>query len=358
MFKFRRIVVTSLLLIALFGMSVMNAGAAEVTLTNNTGTSSSVWFITGEASLVMNGFDLQARGISRPTRINRVSIDVAVATPGIPVEVVIYEDANGGSPIDATLVRRTQVDITTTGVFNVDFSDPVVINQPVVWVGFYLPVNFQFRADRSGTSVLTYWAWQPNDRFDLSNLSTAGVFGPGNGTAPVSIDMGGIARITAQVITDDTVIPTTTTPPATTAVSGSIRQVVGPSTADLTPLVSYPSCGVVYYDTQDIIVTYRSGVRWFCQTMSEAYAPRTPDGYTRHGLYFDVYVFGVTSGVNRLPYPVTHCMRPLAQHVERAVIGLAHGAPRQWEILPSVRFGEFVCAELHYAGSLSYFTPN
>src|SRR5690606_30058278 len=53
--------------------------------------------------------------------------------------------------------------------------------------------------DSSGSSVFTYWAWTANSTFDLSNLSTAGVFGPANGTDPVKVDMGGIARITAEV---------------------------------------------------------------------------------------------------------------------------------------------------------------
>ena len=60
---------------------------------------------------------------------------------------------------EPTLAGSQQVDITQAGTFTVTFTTPVQITQPVVWVGFNLPVGFSFAADTSGTSVLTYWAW-------------------------------------------------------------------------------------------------------------------------------------------------------------------------------------------------------
>ena len=365
MLRLKRVVFISIIVTSLLIISMLNVNAGDFTLSNNSGTSSSVWFISGEASLVMNGFDLNAQGISLPARLDRVSIDVASATPGVSVDVVIYQDTNGGSPIDATLVTQTTVDITTSGVFNVDFATPVEITAPVIWVGFYLPVDFEFRADTSGSSVLTYWAWTTNARFDLNNLSSAEVLGPSDGTAPVNIDMNGIARITAELITDGTVTQPTTDSnsvvvPATSNTE-TIQQVQDTTgTAVIPPMAFYASCQNVYFDTEDIAITYRQGIRVFCQQLNPIYdrlATYDPDGYDRVGLLFDIYLFGVESGATRLPNPITHCVRPETSYLNTAVIGLGFGAPRDWQILPTVRFGEYICAEVYYTGTLSYFVP-
>jgi hypothetical protein len=114
----------------------------------------------------------------------------------------------------------------------------------------------------------------------------------------------------------------------------------------------------VQVDLQDIVVTYRSTIRVFCNTMPDSLAPTSPTGYTRGGFYYDISVYGIETGTRRLPYRITHCIRPPGDVLDRAVIGLAYGAPRRWEILPTVRFGDIVCAEVTYAGSLSYFVPN
>jgi hypothetical protein len=343
-------------------LSVVSVKAGDVVLSNNSGSSSTVWFISGEASLIMNGFDLAAAGVSRPARIDRVSINLASAVPGQAVDVVIYQDANGGSPVDATVAGQTQANISTSGVFTVDFPTPVEVTQPVVWVGFYLPVDFEFYADTSGSSVLTYWAWQPGARFDLTNLSSAGVLGPSDGSAPVNIDMGGVARISVEFITDGSGTSTTTTTMSGVSVSApngpQIRQVVGPSNVSLAPMVQYPLCQTVSYDRDDVNISYRSGVRWFCQLVPNQYSPPTPEGYLRLGLLYDVYVFGIESGATRLPIPVTHCIAPPSADLNTAVLGLASGAPRRWQILPTVRFGNLICAELFYAGNISYFVPS
>lgn len=359
----KRIVFSTFVSATILLISVMNVNAGDLVLSNNSGSASTTWFISGEASLVMNGFDLSTLNVGLPARIDRVSIDVAVAVANTPVDVVIYADSNGGSPVDATLVHQSQVTINTTGVFNVDFATPIEINAPVLWVGFYLPVDFQFRADTSGSSVLSYWAWTPNARFDLTNLGSASVLGPSDGTAPVNINMGGVARITAELITDGTTPTTTTTvAPVSTNTTAPIQQVQDTSGAQvIPPMAFYASCQNVYFDTEDIAITYRQGIRVFCQTLNPIFdrlSTYSPEGYSRVGLLFDVYLFGVDNGANRLPNPITHCVRPESNYLNTAVIGLGFGAPRNWQILPTVRFGEFICAELYYTGTLSYFVPS
>jgi hypothetical protein len=89
------------------------------------------------------------------------------------------------------------------------------------------------------------------------------------------------------------------------------------------------------------------------------FAPPSPEGYSRRGMLYDIYAFGIqSSGTVRMPFPVTHCIRPGEADLNQAVFGLGYGAPRQWEILPTVRFGEVICAEVSYTGFVSYFVPN
>ncbi|MDX1991495.1 MAG: hypothetical protein SF029_03860 [bacterium] len=364
---------TGVVLLLILGLSLNIVQAGNVVLTNNTTSSSTSWFISGEPSLVMNRFDLNSRGIPLPTRLDRVGLSVITARPGNPVTVVVYQDADGGSPINATLVRSAQVEITTAGVFTYTFPEPLSITQPFVWVGFYLPVDFQFRADRSGSSQLTWWAWQPGGTFDVANLASAGVLGAADGSAPVSINMNGTARITAELIVEGSANINNA---IQTALSGTfngagvvvsppagpppIRQIVGPAT-DLSPMVQYDAvnaCSLVLIDIQDVIVSYRSGLRAFCYPQPDYLSPPNPQGYTRRGTLYDISMYGVVNGAIALPIRVTHCIRPAANDLEVAVFGSAYGTPRQWVILPTVRFGDIICAELTHAGSVSYFVPN
>lgn len=353
--SFALILVTVLVL----ALTLTATQAGDTTLTNNAGTGSSPWVITGESSLVINGFDLNARGIALPTTLDRVSIDIAVAVPGETVSAVVYQDANGGSPADATLVRQETVTINTTGVFTYTFATPVQITQPVIWVGFYLPVGFEFNADTSGASLLTYWAWEPGSTFALNQLSSADVLGPSDGSAPVNLNIGGVARITAELITGTTPTPPTT-PGAATPTPSTPGQITGPEGVSLRPLVNYGDCGLLYYDSDDLRFTYQSSVRFFCKFYPEQLAPANPEGFALGGPLYDITAFGdvVSPGTNPLPNPVTHCIAPPAEDINRAVIGLAYGAPRAWEILPTVRFGDVICAEVFYTGYISYFLPN
>jgi hypothetical protein len=328
--------------------SVMDVRAGDRVLTINSGTTSTSWFISGEASLVMNGFDLTTLGVTLPAVIDRVSINVQTAVPNTPIDLVIYEDANGASPVDSRLIARTQVTINQSGVFTATLPNPVTVNQRAVWIGFYLPVDFRFLADRSGTSTLTYWAWTPGGTFDLNNLASAAVLGAADGSAPVNINLGGRARITAELVTGGTpaLVPTG-------QVSG------GTVSGDAGVLQQHFNCTNIFYDTADERITYQDIVNVHCNQVLSYQAPPTPAGYSQRGLLYDIYFFksgGVVTW-SRISYAVTHCIRPDPAEIDRAVIGLAYGQPRQWRILPTVRFNDLVCAEVQHGGNLSYFIP-
>ncbi|MFN8529662.1 MAG: hypothetical protein U0670_13720 [Anaerolineae bacterium] len=330
----------------IFAMGITPAFAGETILSDNSGTQSVSWFISGEASLVMNGFDLRTVNVNVPAVIDAVTINVDVPVPGVPSNLVIYQDANGGSPVDAQLVNNTQVTINTSGGFRVVLPTPVTVTQPIIWIGFYLPVGLHFWGDRSGSSVLTYWAWTPGGTFDLANLSSAQVFGPGDGSAPVNLNMGGKARITAEI--------------TGAAAGGYGTQTQGAADANMLLMQPYPLCFNLLYDSADETISFQDRVNLHCQLITNtAFAPANPPGYSRRGELFDIVIFGNNGQVatGRLDVEVTHCIRPAAADLETAVIGNAFGSPRQWRILPTQRFGDMVCAEIRYGGNISYFVP-
>lgn len=355
MLKSKNIFYTILLtlILGLFAFSFMPVSAGNLTLSLNNGSSNVRWYITGESSLVINGFDLDTLKVPRPTQVDRISLSVITATGG-NIEAVVYQDVNGGSPVDAKLVGRRAVAVSTPGVATVTFDPPLTITDRFLWVGFYLPVGFEFASDASGSSTLTYWGWTPNSTFDLANLSSASVFGPSDGSAPVNINLNGIARITADVITTGS---TATLIPGATPVATAIGQIQGDASTSLSPMVAYNDCGTLYYDRDDISITYAGGVSFHCKVVPSPLKPESPAGYNRQGPLYDVYVFGIPSGTVPLPFPVTHCLKPRADEVGQALIALGQGAPREWRILPTVRFGDLVCAELDYAGFVSYVIP-
>ncbi len=340
------------LVLAILSWPLHSLSAGERVISIN-GDGSAVWFISGEPTLVMNGFDLQAFGVSNPAFIDRVSIVVDAAVPGAPVDVVIYEDSNGGSPVDAVLVGRTSVNIAQAGVFTAVFPTPVTVSQRAVWVGFYLPVNFRFVADTSGSSVLTYWAWTPNATFDLANLASAAVFGPADGTAPVNINLNGKARITFEASASPAGA-------ASTPAAVVTQLPPGPAGGDLSVLRAFPGCGQVLYDTADEFVTYGDAIDVHCAIVASFNASASPAGYDRRGDLYDIIVFKSGGRVltERLEYPVTHCIRPSAGDLPSAVIGVAWGSPRVWRLQPTQRFGDLICADLRRGGNLSYFVPN
>ncbi len=322
----------------------VNAGAQV--LSANSGDGNAPWHIAGEPSVVINGFDLNALGIQRPAVIDKVSISVQTPIPGSTVTVVVYEDANGGSPVDATLAGSEQVDITQAGTYTATLTTPITINQPVVWVGFNLPVGFTFLADTSGTSVLTYWAWTTGGTFDLNKLSSAQVLGPADGTAPVNINMNGIARITAEI----------TGANGTTGTTTGTQTPNGEGSPDLGVMQPYENCGDLSHDLQDEYISLNDSINLHCTIVPLWESPTSPAGYTMRGNLYDIIAFKEHGNVEKeLPVRVTHCIRPAAEDIDHAVIGNAYGQPRQWHILTTERFGDLVCAEVRHIGNLAYF---
>lgn len=352
MMKSRKLLFLGLAISALFAMLIVPVTAGDVVLNINSGSDSTVWFISGEPSLVMNGFDLGPLNIQLPARIDKVSIAVNTPVPGASIDVLIYEDANGGSPSDARLVSQRQVDIRDAGTFTLTYTEPVVVNQRAVWIGFYLPVNFRFLADASGSSVLTYWGWTAGGRFDVNNLASAQILGASDGSAPVNINLGGKARITAEI--------SGATSTSVSGTPGASAQIPG-GQADLSIMRQYsnPGCDTLFIDSQDISITYRNSISYGCSLAWVGYSPPNPSGYAQRQLLYEIAFYRDTGDVvtDWLPSKVTHCIRANPADIDRAVIGLAYGSPRKWEIKTTVRFGDLVCAEIGRGGYLAYFVP-
>jgi len=362
-----KIMTLALLLSGLFQFGINDTEAGSITLNLNSGTTSSSFFIDGEPTLVMNGFDLTALVAGGEVVIDVVTLAVQQPVAGTPVQVVIYEDANGGSPVDATLKYQTQAFIETGGTAFITLPEPVRTAAPVVWIGFYLPNGFRFFGDDSGSSVLTYWAWTPGTTFNLADLSSAQVLGAADGSDPVGINMGGIARITAEI-----------TPINESGLSGDgfddsglpIGTQIEGGDADLSLMSTYPFCGdLLLFDPQDVNFSGNRRFTTHCRTDLGSFSPgtfinaddlpATVPSYERRGFFYEVFANGETAAGSseELLVPVTHCLRPQQGEVETAVFGVAYGAPRSWEILPTVRYGEWICAELTHAGFVSYFVP-
>ena len=359
----RSISILVLLLIA-FTVATLPVSAGDVYLSNNRGAEDAVFFIKDEPSLVINGFDLTPLGMELPTALDAVSISVDAPVPGSSIDLVVYQDANGGSPVDATLVYRQTVFLGRTGLNRIELDRAVIITEPVVWVGFYLPVDFRFHADTSGSSVLTYWAWTTGGTFDLASLASAGVLGPGDGTEPVEIAMDGIARITAELRTpnyDEIAIAFPLT-----------EQLVTTAAQDTSAMRVYENCDRVLYDPADNSISTGLSFPLNCRVADTYESPHNianpPDQILevdRGGQLYklstllreDQLVPGRTS---QLPVRVTHCLRIEPEDLERAVIAEVRedeNAGERWYMLPSVRINDLVCAEVSVANYLSYFVP-
>ena len=327
------------------------------------------WRIENEPSLVMNGFNLTSGPVVSPVVINSINISILQAVPGQPVEAVFYDDSNGGDPSDAILVYRFSTTIDTTGNIQVPLPEALFFEGSVLWAGFYLPVGTNFAADTSGSSVLTYWGWTPGTTFDLVSPGNATVFGPSDGSAPVNINLGGVARITLNV--DGT--PGSGQPVGSGFVGDpSIGRQIAGGSVDTSALSAYSTCAGVLFDAQDIAVSGRDTFDLTCRADVPQDFPggiRNLDevdmgvaSFYRQGTLFDIRAWGdyLKPGNNEnveLKVPVTHCVRPDGAITNDAVIGIAWGAPKEWKILPSVRYGDLVCAEMTHFGLLSLFTP-
>lgn len=349
------------LLLAVLLLPPQPTQAGDVILSNNIGSDNQVFFIEGEPSMILNGFDLSSLGVSLPIALDAVSISVAEPVPGANVEIVIYQDANGGSPLDATLIYRETVGINQRGNNRIVLQEAAVVTEPVVWVGFYLPVGFRFNADQSGASVLTYWAWSAGGTFDVNSLASAQILGPSDGSAPVSIDMQGIARISAELrspINNEV------------ALNAPIGvQLTSEQAQDTSIMEFYPFCGTLLYDPEDIIISANFRFTTRCGVVPEITAPTgiiQPDGESlnmqRAGVIYKIEtnileedrVEGFSS---KFPVPVTHCMRIIPEDIDRAVIAETRGIPERWFVLPTLRIADLVCAEVTRGGFLSYFLP-
>jgi hypothetical protein len=356
---FKHLLRAALLLVVLAALTgSVFAQNTSVRLDINRGVENGVWKIEGEKTLVMNGFDLTPTTLQFPVAIESVTIDVSSATPNSITDVVIYEDPNGGSPADATLVGTQQIALDRNGVYVAQLRRPVIVNSPVVWAGFYMPVNTEFRADKQGSSVLSYWAWSPGSTFDLRSLSSAGVFGPSDGSGPVNLDIGGVARITVY---------------ARTANNADLEESEAVVNEDLTLdeaqaaaryLRNYDTCPSLFYDTGDLDISLRSTIRPRCREVETWNAPPAPTGYLVRGrdgfTIYDITFYNDDGGVlsESIPIAVTHCVAPPKDAQGSAVMAVAYGSPRRWDLLESAQFDNLLCAEVRRGGNLAYLIPN
>jgi hypothetical protein len=341
-----------------------SVAAGDIVLSNNSGTDNAVFYIEGEPSLVINGFDLTPLDLALPIALDAVSISVSAPVPGSNIELVVYQDANGGSPVDATLVHRQTVALEQTGINRIALEQVAIIAEPVVWVGFYLPVDFRFHADRSGSSVLTYWAWTPESTFELATLASAAVLGPGDGSEPVGIAMDGIARITAELRTAQVAEMAAALPLG--------QQLVAEVAQDTSLMQIYDNCDLVLYDPEDISISPELSFPLDCRVAPEFEAPTVlanpPDQLLDMQRAGDLYKLStnlredqhVLGRPSELPVRVTHCMRIAPGDLERAVIGEVRESQQwgqRWHVIPTVRFNDLVCGEVSVANYLSYFLP-
>lgn len=357
----KKIFLTISFLFVVIVLGAFPAAAGDTLLSNNIGNGNAVFFIEGEPSVVINGFDLTPLGVHLPVALDTVSIAVDTPAPGSGIDLLVYQDPNGGSPVDATLVHRQTVFLERIGVNRIELSEAAIITAPVVWVGFNLPVGFKFLSDTSGASLLTYWAWTTGGTFDVAALSSAGVLGPGDGSAPVNIAMNGIARISAELRTANYEEITVSVPLG--------RQVLNDSVQDTSIMQPYANCGTLLFDPEDIEISAQSSFTLDCVVHSDFHAPSPlaqPQNQNlellRIGALYKLSTYiqedqRVAGSGTTLPVPVTHCMQVEEGDLERAVIGEVRGGPEKWHILPSVRFNNIVCAEVTVANYIAYFVP-
>jgi hypothetical protein len=179
--------------------------------------------------------------------------------------------------------------------------------------------------------------------------------------------MGGIARITAEVINVSSAGFSGT---GETESGITIGRPIDGGEANLSLMSLYPYCGDrLLYDPQDVQFTASLQFTVHCRPNMDVFQPgqitnrdvlpSDIPSYDRRGQMYEVFANGQTDPGNAelLLNPVTHCLRPEQGELETSVIAIAYGAPRAWEFLPSVRFGEWICAEVTHQGFISYFVP-
>ena len=88
MFSIRKVLPVVLLVLVILSLSTLLVNAGERVLSNNSGDGSTTWFITGEQTLVMNGFDLTPLNLRFPATIDKASIAVDTPVQGALTDVV------------------------------------------------------------------------------------------------------------------------------------------------------------------------------------------------------------------------------------------------------------------------------
>jgi hypothetical protein len=192
------------------------------------------------------------------------------------------------------------------------------------------------------------------------------VLGPSNGTAPVNLDLKGIARITAEIssaplgVTLSPGVPTSIVPTFAGTPAFNITQVPSTGNTDLSVLRVYPpACDTLSWDSADVGISFRGAIEPRCTSIWVGYAPSNPLGYIRRHVYYDLTFYDDKGSpiATPLALPVTHCIQTSPEDINSAVVGLAYGTPRTFKILPTLRVGNLVCAEVDRSGGLSYFIP-
>ena len=171
---------SALALILLLLLSISPVAAGDIVLNINSGEESDVFWIEGEPSLVINGFDLSAYAEQMPLALDAVTLSVETPVPGGRVIVAIYEDATGGAPHDATLVYRQLASINSAGRRAHRAGKSPDLSRKVLHGSVFIcQFGFRFHADMSGESAYTWWAWTPGGTFDLTIAIARGRAGRG-----------------------------------------------------------------------------------------------------------------------------------------------------------------------------------
>ena len=110
-----------------------------VLLSNNTGEEFTVFFIKDEPSFVMNGFDLTPLGVQLPTVLVAVSLSVSEPVPGSYSRLAIYQTPTACPPVMRPCFTSNRHRSGGSVSIAIVLDRPVLITEPVIWVGFYLP---------------------------------------------------------------------------------------------------------------------------------------------------------------------------------------------------------------------------
>ncbi|NJR12931.1 hypothetical protein HC776_03535 [bacterium] len=132
-------------------------------------------------------------------------------------------------------------------------------------------------------------------------------------------------------------------------------------------MVPYPECSTLLYDRDDVTIAIGNRYKLLCRADVLQDIPGTvgtglvlntgnlAEGirtFIKGGYVFDIFTTNTDhlnqgspdGSATRLAIPITHCTKPAPEHLERAIIAVAYGAPQRWYILPTVRFWRKISA--------------